>query len=141
MQAHVVSLQVDDRTPVMETSLPVDNQEKEQALEVIDQIAAARPHLNIFVEVGLGPDLLQRHGDAAKVRCGGREVPFKATAGLNHATSHPDGYRGFDHSGLLKGLTTLDAGEIRATFHSVGNCSISEPIDDPRRLGLIADPV
>jgi len=202
-QARVVSLEVDDRTPVvaLETSLPVDNQHKEQALEVIDQIAAARPHLDIFVEVGLGPaleadlDLLQRHGHAAKVRCGGvrralfplpsdlarfvhhaigREVPFKATAGLHHAIAHHDVYTGFDHLGFLNlllavaaaqkgagnnevehilaernpnvvlepitGLTTHDAGEIRAAFHSVGSCSTSEPIDDLRRLGLIADP-
>src|SRR5258705_1059809 len=115
-QASVVSLEADDRTPVvaLETSLPVDNQHKEQALEVIDQIAAARPHLDIFVEVGLGPaleadlDLLHRHGHAAKVRCGGgRRAPFsppphlprfvypppsrgeafKTTAGLYHPIS------------------------------------------------------
>ena len=202
-QARVVSLEADDRTPVvaLETSLPVDNQHKKQALVVIDQIAATRPHLDIFVEVGLGPametdlDLLQRHGHAAKVRCGGvrrelfprpfdlarfvhhaigREVPFKATAGLHHAIAHHDGYTGFDHFGFLDlllavaaaqkdagtnevghilaernpnivlqritGLTTHDAREIRAAFHSVGSCSTNQPIDDLRRLGLIADP-
>jgi len=55
-EASVVLQEADDRTPVvaLETSLPVDNQHKEQALEVIDQIAAAPPHLDIFVEVGLG---------------------------------------------------------------------------------------
>jgi hypothetical protein len=201
--AEVGSLQADDRTPVvaLETSLPVDNQHKKQALEAIDQIAATRPHLDIFVEVGLGPaletdlDLLQRYGHAAKVRCGGvrrelfprpfdlarfvhyaisREVPFKATAGLHHAIAHHDGYTGFDHFGFLNlllavaaaqkdagtnevghilaernpnivlqritGLTTHDAREIRAAFHSVGSCSTNQPIDDLRRLGLIADP-
>jgi len=40
----------------------------------------------------------------------------------------------------ITGLTTHDAGEIRAAFHSVGSWSTSEPIGDPRRLGLIADP-
>ena len=202
-EAAVGSLEADDRTLVvaLETSLPVDNQHKKQALEVIDQIAATRPHLDIFVEVGLGParesdlDLLQRYGHAAKVRCGGvrrelfprpsdlarfvhnaisREVPFKATAGLHHAIAHHDGYTGFDHFGLLNlllavaaaqkdagtneiehilaernpnvmlqhfaGLTTHDAREIRAAFHSVGSCSTNEPIHDLRRLGLIADP-
>jgi hypothetical protein len=202
-EAEVGSLEADDRTPVvaLETSLPVENQHKKQALEVINQIAATKPHLDIFVEVGLGPameadlDLLQRHGHAAKVRCGGvrrelfpppfdlarfvhhaigREVPFKATAGLHHAIAHHDGYTGFDHFGFLNlllavaaaqkdagtnevehilaernpnvvlqhitGLTTHDACEIRAAFHSVGSCSTNEPIDDLRRLGLIADP-
>lgn len=56
-EAEVGSLEADDRTPVvaLETSLPVDIQDKKQALEVIDQIAATRPHLGVFVEVGLGP--------------------------------------------------------------------------------------
>jgi hypothetical protein len=75
----VVSLGADDKTPVvaLETSLPVDGEDKNQALEVIDQIVATWPHLDIFVEVGLGPaleadlDLPQRHGHAAKARCGG----------------------------------------------------------------------
>jgi hypothetical protein len=40
----------------------------------------------------------------------------------------------------ITGLTTRDACEIRAAFNSVGSCSTSEPIDDLRRLGLIADP-
>jgi hypothetical protein len=77
-EAGAVSL-VDGRIPVVarETSLPVDGQDKKQALEVIDQIVATWSHLHIFVEVGLGPaleadlDLPQRHGHAAKARCGG----------------------------------------------------------------------
>jgi hypothetical protein len=39
----------------------------------------------------------------------------------------------------ITGLTAHDAFEIRAAFHSVGSCSTNEPIDDLRRLGLIAD--
>ena len=39
----------------------------------------------------------------------------------------------------ITGLTTHDAGEIRAAFHSVGSCSTSEPIEDLRRLGLHPD--
>jgi hypothetical protein len=40
----------------------------------------------------------------------------------------------------ITGLTTHDAYEVRAAFHSVGSCSTNEPIDDLRRLGIIADP-
>jgi hypothetical protein len=77
-EAGVVSL-ADGRIPVvaLETSLPVDGQDKKQALEVIDQIVATWPHLDIFVEVRIGPaleadlDLPQRHGHGAKARCGG----------------------------------------------------------------------
>jgi hypothetical protein len=147
-QARMVSLEADDRTPVvaLETSLPVDNQHKEQALEVIDQIAASRPHLDILVEVGLGPaleadlDLLQRHGHAAKVRCGGvrrelfllpsdlarlvhhaigREVPFKATAGLHHAIAHHDECTGFDHFGFLNLLLAVAATQKGAGTNEV----------------------
>jgi hypothetical protein len=147
-EASVVSLEADDRTPVvaLETSLPVDNQHKVQALEVIDQNAAAPPHLDIFVEVGLGPaleadlDLLQRHGHAAKVRCGGvrrelfplpsdlarfvhhaigREVPFKATAALHHAIAHPDVYTGFDHFGFLNLLLAVAAAQKGAGTNEV----------------------
>jgi hypothetical protein len=80
-EAGVVS-PADGRIPVvaLETSLLVDNQHKEQALEVIDQIVATWPHLDIFVEVGLGPaleanlDLPQRHGHAARRVAAGRAV-------------------------------------------------------------------
>src|SRR5258705_9412616 len=96
--AEVGSLQADDRTPVvaLETSLPVDNQHKKQALEAIDQIAATRPHLDIFVEVGLGPametdlDLLQRFGLAAKVRCdAGHRTPLPRTFALSRFVHYP----------------------------------------------------
>jgi hypothetical protein len=147
-EAGVVSLEADDRTHVaaLETSLPADGQHKEQALEVIDQIAAARPHLEIFVEVGLGLaleadlDLLQRHGHAAKVRCGGvhrdlfplpsdlarfvrhaigRKVPFKATAGLHHAVAHHDVCTGFDHFGFLNLLLAVAAAQKGASTAEV----------------------
>jgi hypothetical protein len=105
-----------------------------------------RPHLDIFVEVGLGPaleadqDLLQRHGHAAKVRCGavrrelfplpsdlarfvhhaiGREVPFKATAGLHHAIAHRDMYTGFDHFGFLNLLLAVTAAQKGAGTNEV----------------------
>jgi hypothetical protein len=147
-EAGVVSLEADDRTHVaaLETSLPADGQHKVQALEVIDQIAAAGPHLEIFVEVGLGGaleadlDLLQRHGHAAKVRCGGvrrelfplpsdlarfvrhaigRKVPFKATAGLHHAVAYHDVCTGFDDFGFLNLLLAVAGAQKGASTAEV----------------------
>jgi hypothetical protein len=100
-EAGVVSL-ADGRIPVvaLETSLPVDGQDKTQALEVIDQIVTTWPHFDIFVEVGPGPaleadlDLPQRHGHAAKARCGGvrRELfPLPVRPGPGRSPRHSSG--------------------------------------------------
>jgi len=112
-EAEVGSLEADDRTPVvaLETSLPVDNQHKDHGFDHFG-------FLNLLLAVA-----------AAQKDAGTNEVEhILAERNPNVVLQH------------ITGLTTHDAFEIRAAFHSVGSCSTSEPIDDLRRLGLIADP-
>ena len=93
-----------------------------------------------------------------------RETPFKCTAGLHRAVRHT-GADGFEHHGFLNLLVAtrqawdgagrdevvatleersadaLDVSELdraRRWFTSFGSCSVSEPLDDLRALGLIA---
>lgn len=99
--------------------------------------------------------------------CRDRELPFKLTAGLHHAVRDTDPETGFAHHGLLNVLVAtaaaVDGAEVaeiaellaltdalplvegararRATQRPLwvgfGSCSISEPLTDLIRLGLI----
>lgn len=102
--------------------------------------------------------------------CRDRGLPFKLTAGLHHALRHTDPETGFLHHGFLNvlagaiaaadGAEAADVAEVLATTDAVplveavrshlegerplwvgyGTCSITEPIDDMRRLGLLFPP-
>ncbi|HYF74201.1 MAG TPA: hypothetical protein VD864_15330, partial [Nocardioides sp.] len=96
-----------------------------------------------------------------------RETPFKCTAGLHRAVRHTgeDGFehhgflnllvatrRAFDSAtpdevievlerrddqALAAEARDLDLGGARRWFTSFGSCSVDEPLDDLRRLGLV----
>jgi hypothetical protein len=102
--------------------------------------------------------------------CRDRSLPFKLTAGLHHALRHTDPETGFLHHGFLNvlagaiaaadGAEAADVAEVLATTDAVplveavrsrldrerplwigyGTCSVAEPLDDMRRLGLIYPP-
>jgi hypothetical protein len=102
--------------------------------------------------------------------CRDRELPFKLTAGLHHALRHTDPETGFLHHGFLnvlagaisaaEGAEAADVAEVLATTDAVplveavrtrldrerplwigyGTCSVADPLDDMRRLGLIFPP-
>ncbi|GIJ66521.1 hypothetical protein [Virgisporangium ochraceum] len=102
--------------------------------------------------------------------CRDRDLPFKLTAGLHHALRHTDPETGFLHHGFLNvlagslaaadGAEAADVAEVLATTDAVplveavrsqleterplwigyGTCSVSEPVDDMRRLGLLFPP-
>jgi hypothetical protein len=99
--------------------------------------------------------------------CRDRQLPFKLTAGLHHALRHTDPETGFLHHGFLNvlggalaaadGAEAADVAEVLATTDAVplvnsvrarlgeqrplwvgyGTCSIEDPLDDLRRLGLL----
>lgn len=101
---------------------------------------------------------------AALVRAG---VPFKATAGLHHAVRRTDPATGFEQHGFLNLLVATAAARdgatcaevvgllaardergladavrgtdpaVRELFRSFGTCSITEPVADLVRLGLL----
>ncbi|MEV4556900.1 hypothetical protein AB0K51_07855 [Kitasatospora sp. NPDC049285] len=101
------------------------------------------------------------------VGCAERGLPYKCTAGLHNAVRHTDLGTGYEHHGFLNLLlaagssdrdaaaellaeqdgarlaTAVDAltdhqiGVIRSRFTSFGTCSITEPLDDLARLGLL----
>lgn len=96
-----------------------------------------------------------------------RETAFKCTAGLHNALAHRDHETGFAHHGFLNVLTAtqdlfdgahtadaektlgiteaaplldgLDPARARRWFTSFGSCSVSEPLEDLIRLGLLED--
>ncbi|HEX8101683.1 MAG TPA: hypothetical protein VF533_03655, partial [Solirubrobacteraceae bacterium] len=99
--------------------------------------------------------------------CAERELPFKATAGLHQPLRHHDAALGADQHGFLNLLvataaaragasaaelealllvTELDGLELgdhdlagaRGLFEAFGTCSVQEPIDGLRALGLLA---
>jgi hypothetical protein len=104
--------------------------------------------------------------------CRDRALPFKLTAGLHHAVRRVDPQTGFTHHGFLnvlvaaavaaEGAEPAAVAEIlagtepgplvsatvarlaneRPLWIGFGTCSITEPLDDLRRLGLLppADP-
>ncbi|MFI7431044.1 hypothetical protein ACIBPB_29030 [Micromonospora sp. NPDC049836] len=99
--------------------------------------------------------------------CRDRELPFKLTAGLHHAIRHRDPETGFTHHGFVNVLTATlaaaggaevdEVAELLAATDAVrvvervrahrdderplwigyGSCSISEPLTDLIRLGLV----
>jgi hypothetical protein len=99
--------------------------------------------------------------------CRDRDLPFKLTAGLHHALRHTDPETGFVHHGFLNVLVaaTLAAdgtevaevaevlaatdplpliepararrGDNRPLWIGFGSCSVTEPLSDLIRLGLI----
>jgi hypothetical protein len=99
--------------------------------------------------------------------CRDRALPFKLTAGLHHALRHTDPETGFIHHGFLnvlvaaavavdgaepaevaKVLASGDATPLVTAVHGrldgerplwigFGSCSIEEPLDDLRILGLL----
>jgi hypothetical protein len=100
--------------------------------------------------------------------CRDRALPFKLTAGLHHAIRHPDPETGFTHHGFLNiivaalvaadGAEVIDVAEVlgasdpvplielvrphrehdRPLWRGFGSCSVTEPLDDLARLGLVA---
>lgn len=102
--------------------------------------------------------------------CRDRGLPFKLTAGLHHALRHTDPETGFLHHGFLNvlagsiaaadGAEAADVAEVLATTDAVplveavrselnierplwtgyGTCSLAEPVEDLRRLGLLHPP-
>lgn len=99
--------------------------------------------------------------------CRDRELPFKLTAGLHHAVRHRDPETGFTHHGfgnvLAATLAAADGSEVdevaavlattdpvplveraraaraadRPLWVGYGSCSITEPLTDLIRLGLV----
>lgn len=96
-------------------------------------------------------------------------VPFKATAGLHHAVRNTDATTGFEQHGFLNVMAATSAAlsgaasphvaevlsqrdgkaladvlrrdgmATRKLFRSFGTCSIDEPVEELRRLGLLPD--
>jgi hypothetical protein len=99
--------------------------------------------------------------------CRDRKLPFKLTAGLHHAIRHTDPETGFVHHGFLNVLaaaaqaaTDAEVADVAATLAGTdpvpliestrrllgserpgwigyGSCSVTEPLDDLSRLGLL----
>jgi hypothetical protein len=99
--------------------------------------------------------------------CRERQLPFKLTAGLHRAIRHTDPETGFTHHGFLNvlsaAITAADGAEVvevaetlacidaeplvqiaaakrheeRPLWVGFGSCSVAEPLDDLRRLGLL----
>jgi hypothetical protein len=99
--------------------------------------------------------------------CRDRQLPFKLTAGLHHAVRHTDPATGFPHHGYLNALAATQAAagggeadevagwlgvveaaplveaarkrldEPRPLWIGYGSCSISEPLEDLVRFGLV----
>ena len=99
--------------------------------------------------------------------CRDRSLPFKLTAGLHHAIRHTDPETGFVHHGFLNVLVgsaqAVDDAEVadvaatlagtdpvplieatrqllphqRPLWVGFGSCSVTEPLDDLSRLGLL----
>jgi hypothetical protein len=99
--------------------------------------------------------------------CRDRQLPFKLTAGLHHAIRHTDPETGFVHHGFLNVLVAsaqayadAEVADVAATLAGTdpvplieatrrllseqrplwigfGSCSVTEPLDDLSRLGLL----
>jgi hypothetical protein len=118
---------------------------------------------------GLAAELFPTPIELAAVICAcrDRELPFKLTAGLHHATRHTDPETGFTHHGFLNvlaaslaaadGTEVADVAELlgstdpvpivevvrvrladqRPLWIGFGSCSIDEPLADLATLGLL----
>ncbi|QIG41368.1 hypothetical protein G5V58_00015 [Nocardioides anomalus] len=118
-------------------------------LAAADEVAGAGHRLK-FRTLDLPTPVLAGWIDAAL----DRETPFKATAGLHHAVRHAQGH-GFlnvlaataalwDGGSVDDAVAVLDSPEppvpdarARRWFTSFGSCSITEPYDDLRTMGLL----
>ncbi|MEV6523511.1 hypothetical protein AB0M43_16290 [Longispora sp. NPDC051575] len=114
---------------------------------------------------GLSPDLFPSIGELAAIisACRTRGLRIKLTAGLHHAARHTDPATGFTHHGFLNILAAcLTPGEeafmLEATEPEVladvvrphlfqerplwvgfGTCSVTEPLEDILKLGLVEE--
>lgn len=118
---------------------------------------------------GLAAELFPTAGELAAVICAcrDRELPFKLTAGLHHATRNIDPETGFTHHGFVNVLAAVRAAaeggsvdtvaevltttdprpllqriepgrdEPRPLWIGFGSCSVLEPLTDLIRLGLV----
>ncbi|WDZ85665.1 hypothetical protein [Micromonospora cathayae] len=142
-------------------------------LGALDRLAEARAAgtriAAKFRTGGLAAELFPTAGELATVICAcrDRELPFKLTAGLHHATRNVDPETGFTHHGFVnvlaavrvaaeggavdavtEVLTTTDPrpllqrvepgrDEPRPLWIGFGSCSVGEPLTDLIRLGLV----
>lgn len=118
-------------------------------LAAADEVASAGFRLK-FRTLDLPAPVLAAWVDAAL----DRETPFKCTAGLHHAVRHADGH-GFlnvlaataalwDGGSVDDAVAALESpapavpdAAARRWFASFGSCSVSEPLEDLRQLGLL----
>lgn len=135
-------------------------------------------HLDALVGTGINPkfrtgglsaDLFPSPAELGNAisQCARRELDFKLTAGLHHATRHTDPETGFTHHGFANVLaatmlakTGSDLADVRAILETTqpdapadvireslnrdrdlwvgfGSCSVTEPLDDLIELSLI----
>ncbi|BCL14342.1 hypothetical protein [Micromonospora sagamiensis] len=142
-------------------------------LNALDQLAEQRRAgtriAAKFRTGGLAAELFPTPGELATVVCAcrDRELPFKLTAGLHHATRHLDPETGFTHHGFVNVLAAVRAAaegagvkevaevltrtdprpllqqvepgrdETRPLWVGFGSCSVQEPLTDLIRLGLV----
>lgn len=142
-------------------------------LGALDRLAAQRAAgtriAAKFRTGGLAAELFPTAGELATVICAcrDRELPFKLTAGLHHATRHIDPETGFTHHGFVNVLAAVRAAagggsvdtvaevlttadprpllqriepgrdEPRPLWVGFGSCSVQEPLTDLIRLGLV----
>ena len=142
--------------------LPLDR-DPEPALTVLAADGAERAKFRC------GPDAVptSAHLGRAIVAATRAGVPFKLTGGLHHALPNVQAdvrHHGFlnalaatsaalsgdadrvvdlldedDPESVLAALTEADIPALRRSFRSFGSCSIDEPFDDLRRLGLVGE--
>lgn len=114
---------------------------------------------------GLSAELFPTVAELAAIlaACRERNLPVKLTAGLHHAARYTDAATGFRHHGFLNVLVAClspgreaDAlsiadeselvtavrpclGEARPLWAGFGTCSVTEPLEDLLRLGLVEE--
>lgn len=142
-------------------------------LAALDSVSEARatgtPVAPKFRTGGLAAELFPTPMELAAVICAcrDRDLPFKLTAGLHHATRYTDPETGFTHHGFLNvlvatavaadGAEVSDVAQLLGTVDPVplieaaqprlsderplwigfGTCSIPDPLEDLQRLGLM----